>query len=398
MTSVDLLHFRVPGRWLVVQILTLLVTITASGNSAAGQLKLGWDPVTNASGYQLYYGTSSGNYSSSIDAQNNTSVTVPGLTDGARYFFAVKAYNATITSALSSEVTAVVPVPAPVASFTANPTTGLAPLVVTLSDTSSGSVSSRSWNLGDGTTATTQTVAKTYSNPGTYSVTLTVTGSGGSTTATKSITAPAPPVTGGGTTTGGTTTGGTTTGGTTTGGTTTGGTTTGGTTTGGTTTGGTTTGGTTTGGTTTGGTTTGGTTTSTTKGLVAAYGFEEASGSDVIDASGSANHGRISGARRVTTAFFGRALKFDGNDWITIDDSASLGLTKGMTLEAWVYPTARLKGWDTVLLKERSGGLAYSLYANSDVGRPSNTINTGAEDKELSTGPQLPVNAWTHLA
>src|SRR5262245_66070246 len=109
MTSVDLLHFRVPGRWLVVQILTLLVTVTASGNSAAGQLKLGWDPVTNASGYQLYYGTSSGNYSSSIDAQNNTSVTVPGLTDGARYFFAVRAYNSTTASDFSNEVSGVVP-------------------------------------------------------------------------------------------------------------------------------------------------------------------------------------------------------------------------------------------------------------------------------------------------
>src|SRR5262245_6304666 len=164
-------------------------------------------------------------------------------------------------------------------------------------------------------------------------------GSGGSASATKSISATAAPVTGG-TTTGGTTTGGTTTGGTTTGGTTTGGTTTGGTTTGGTTTGGTT-------------TTTSGTTTSAAKGPVAAYGFEEPAGSDVIDASGFANHGRISGARRVTTAFFGRALKFDGrNDSITIDGSTSLDLTKGMTLEAWVYPTARLRGWRTIVMKE----------------------------------------------
>src|SRR5262245_12989301 len=134
MTSVDLLRFRVPGRWLVVQVLILLVALTVGGNSLAGQLKLAWDPVTGATGYRLYYGTSSGNYSSSIDAQNNTSVVVPGLTDGARYFFAVKASNATITSGFSSEVSADVPVPAPVASFTANPTTGLAPLVVTLTD------------------------------------------------------------------------------------------------------------------------------------------------------------------------------------------------------------------------------------------------------------------------
>ena len=92
-------------------------------------------------------------------------------------------------------------------------------------------------------------------------------------------------------------------------------------------------------------------------------------------------------------------MRFNGkSDWVTIDDSASLDLTKGMTLEAWVYPTARLSNWTTVLLKERSGGLAYSLYANSDRGNPSNTINTGGANKELSAGPQLPVNTWTHLA
>jgi Concanavalin A-like lectin/glucanases superfamily len=134
-------------------------------------------------------------------------------------------------------------------------------------------------------------------------------------------------------------------------------------------------------------------------GLVAAYGFEEKTGTQAIDASGSANHGTISGPTRVRTDFFGRALKFDGRkDWITIENSASLGLSGGMTLEAWIYPTARLSGWITVLMKERSGGPAYSLSANSDVGRPSTTVNTGEGDRSLSAGPQLPVKTWTHLA
>ena len=167
MTSIGLFCCLVPARRLFLRVLALLVPlVVVSGSSVAGQLSLAWDPVANAAGYRLYYGTSSGNYSSSIDAQNSTNVTVPGLTDGARYYFAVKAYNGTTTSAFSTEVNAVVPAPAPVASFTASPTTGTAPLVVTLTDTSSGSITSRSWNLGDGTTAGTQTVAKTYSNHG----------------------------------------------------------------------------------------------------------------------------------------------------------------------------------------------------------------------------------------
>jgi|SRR5215813_13161521 len=109
MRSVDRLRRHVRARGFFVRVLVLLVPLLVSENSLAGQLKLAWDGVANAIGYRLHYGTSSGNYSSSIDVQNNTSVTVPGLTDGARYFFAVRAYNDTTTSDLSNEVNGVVP-------------------------------------------------------------------------------------------------------------------------------------------------------------------------------------------------------------------------------------------------------------------------------------------------
>jgi hypothetical protein len=54
--------------------------------------------VASATEYRLFYGTSSGDYSLSVDATNQTTITVSGLTDGARYYFAVKAYNSTTTS------------------------------------------------------------------------------------------------------------------------------------------------------------------------------------------------------------------------------------------------------------------------------------------------------------
>ena len=75
---------------------------------------------------------------------------------------------------------------------------------------------------------------------------------------------------------------------------------------------------------------------------VAAYGFDEASGTTVSDASGRNNTGSITGAVRTTaTAKYGGAITFDGvNDLITVPDANSLDLTNGMTLEAWVRPTA----------------------------------------------------------
>jgi PKD repeat protein len=70
--------------------------------------------------------------------------------------------------------------PPPSASFNVSPTSGTEPLLVTFSDTSTGTITNRSWDFGDTTTTnvTTNIVAHTYA-AGTYGVTLVVTGPGG---------------------------------------------------------------------------------------------------------------------------------------------------------------------------------------------------------------------------
>ena len=72
------------------------------------------------------------------------------------------------------------------ANFTALPVTGCAPIVVQFTSTSTGSPVSWLWDLGNGTTSTLQNPSKTYTTPGTYSVTLTVTDAAG-TTNTKTV-------------------------------------------------------------------------------------------------------------------------------------------------------------------------------------------------------------------
>src|SRR5262249_49077787 len=75
-------------------------------------------------------------------------------------------------------------------------------------------------------------------------------------------------------------------------------------------------------------------------GLVAAYSFNEGAGTAVTDVTGNGNTGTISGATWTAAGRYGRALSFDGTSArVTVPDAASLHLTTGMTLEAWVNPS-----------------------------------------------------------
>jgi autotransporter-associated beta strand protein len=85
-----------------------------------------------------------------------------------------------------------------VAGFSGSPTNGAAPLAVTFADNSTGSITNWFWDFGDGSTTNVPTATNalhTYA-AGTYTVSLTVSGAGGTNTSTRSsyIVAINPPV------------------------------------------------------------------------------------------------------------------------------------------------------------------------------------------------------------
>jgi hypothetical protein len=132
-------------------------------------------------------------------------------------------------------------------------------------------------------------------------------------------------------------------------------------------------------------------------GLVAAYNFDQGSGVTAADLSGNGNTGTITGAQWTTGGHSGGALSFNGIDnWVTVNDTASLGLTVGMTLEAWIFPTAAAN-WRSAILKERPDGLAYALYSSNDGGLPDGYVRVGG-DMAATGGAPLPLNSWTHVA
>ena len=150
-------------------------------------------------------------------------------------------------------------------------------------------------------------------------------------------------------------------------------------------------------------------------GLVAAFGFDEASGATAVNSSNAAYNGTILQAARVAGKI-GRGLSFDGvNDWVTVNDitASPLDLATGMTVEAWVNPTA-MSGWETVVLKERgaagTGLLSYALYAHDGAPtgggfagpagylRPNPANSTTDQGVRQASHTAIPLNAWTHIA
>ena len=107
--------------------------------------------------------------------------------------------------------------------------------------------------------------------------------------------------------------------------------------------------------------------------------------------------GTISGASRTSSGRFGRALSFDGvNDWVTVANAADLTPANGLTIEAWVRPSAL----EHLALGDDEGApgvLSYALYANSDLNRPAGR-RLGSSDVLTSGSSALPVDVWSHLA
>jgi fibronectin type 3 domain-containing protein len=133
-------------------------------------------------------------------------------------------------------------------------------------------------------------------------------------------------------------------------------------------------------------------------GLVAAYGFDEGSGTTTADRSGNNNTGTLSNATWSTSGKFGNALFFNGTSArVNVNDSSSLDLTSGMTLEAWVKPTLANTTFQTVLLKAQSGNLVYSLYSNTDTGKPDTEAIIGGSAKVLGAPSSPPIGSWSYL-
>jgi hypothetical protein len=92
--------------------LALLLSPVQALSVTGNGVTLAWDrsPDSSVTGYRIYYGAASGNYTNSVAVGNATTNVVQGLAGGVTYFFAVTAYDASgLESSFSNETSYTVP-------------------------------------------------------------------------------------------------------------------------------------------------------------------------------------------------------------------------------------------------------------------------------------------------
>lgn len=82
---------RIMGLAKVLAGVLFCALLHTSAQARPYSLTLGWNASTSPgiTGYRVYYGTASGNYTNSLTVANVTTATVSGLTAGVTYYFAV---------------------------------------------------------------------------------------------------------------------------------------------------------------------------------------------------------------------------------------------------------------------------------------------------------------------
>lgn len=170
-----------------------------------GQVVSGSGFFDPGAGFANHISASAGDVTvNSVTYNNPTNITLnisvaPTATAGARFISVTNPDGQSVTSGTGIlSITGSAP-PPPVASFTAGPTAGVAPLTVNFTNTSTGATS-YSWNFGDGNISISANPSDTYTSAGIYTVTLTAIGAGGTNSITKVnyvvVTNPPPPTVG----------------------------------------------------------------------------------------------------------------------------------------------------------------------------------------------------------
>lgn len=136
--------------------------------------------------------------------------------------------------------------------------------------------------------------------------------------------------------------------------------------------------------------------------IVIYFTFDEDEGGKVSDISGTGNDGAITNATMVDGKY-GKALEFDGaTAHVLVTPNATLDLTGGMTIMAWIYKPEFLTGnnGETIVSKKQSG--AYTLevtgWNNRFPEKLSSEPRISGTYHPVESPEAVPLNIWVHTA
>src|SRR3989344_4865398 len=129
-------------------------------------------------------------------------------------------------------------------------------------------------------------------------------------------------------------------------------------------------------------------------GQVAAYAFDEGSGTTIEDSSGNNNTGTLTNGPTWTTGKIGGALSFDGvDDYVALGNPLSMRPINQITISAWINPTD-VSTSKTIVSKDTTGAVDYFFRVQGPGG-----VRCNFEGVVLDlVGNYVLTNVWQHLA
>ncbi|MDD2235536.1 MAG: fibronectin type III domain-containing protein [Desulfitobacteriaceae bacterium] len=129
--------------------------------------------------------------------------------------------------------------------------------------------------------------------------------------------------------------------------------------------------------------------------MVGQWQFNEGTCRVATDTSGNGNNGKICGATWVDGKV-GKALSFDGNDYVEIPHRANLNPCNAISVEAWINP-ASIKDWQRIVSKSPHPNTDYSMFIRADK-RVGVSVKMGKVAQTVySLKNTLQVGTWTHV-
>jgi len=136
------------------------------------------------------------------------------------------------------------------------------------------------------------------------------------------------------------------------------------------------------------------------RGLAGWWKLDEISGLTAEDSSCNGNNGTLTNMAgdEWTTGQLDGALEFDGsNDYVNVDDAASLDITNAITVMAWIKPSNPSGNWQSIVANSPTGGqYNYWFYLESNALKLS--VYSSTYPNLIVSNAISAANAWYHVA